>query len=103
MDHQKAHWSSCSVELPSLPSLDHIETICNKISTKILRIKGVTKIEGDEYFTYFERTPDGSVTVRKYNGVPVTGPMLVTIGPGSDPEMLEKIVESITLTRKTKP
>ena len=96
MDHQKSHWSSCSVELPSLPSLDSIEIICNKISSTILRVKGVTKIEGDEHFTYFERTPDGSIMGRRYNGVPITGPMLVTIGPGSDPEILEKIVESVT-------
>ena len=103
MDHQKAHWSSCSVELPCLPSLESIEIICNNISSTILRVKGVTKIEGDEHFTYFERTPDGSIMGRKYNGVPITGPMLVTIGPGSDPEILEKIVESVTLTHKTKP
>jgi len=102
MDHHKAHWSSCSVELASLPSLDSIEIICNKISSTILRVKGVTKIEGDEHFTYFERTPDGSIMGRRYNGVPITGPMLVTIGPGSDPEILEKIVESVTLTQRKK-
>ena len=95
MDHHKAHWSSCSVELLSLPSLDTIEIICDKISNTILRVKGVTKIEGDEHFTYFERTPDGSVMVRRFNGIPITGPMLVTIGPGSDPLRLKKIIESI--------
>lgn len=95
IDHQKVHWSSCSVELPSLPSLDSIEIICNQISSMILRVKGVTKIEGDEHFTYFERTPDGSVMGRRYNGVPITGPMLVTIGPGSDPLVLEGLVKSI--------
>ena len=101
MDHQKSHWSSCSVELPSLPSLDSIEIICNKIPSTILRVKGVTKILRDEHFTYFERTPDGSIMGRKYNGVPITGPMLVTIGPGSDPEILAKIVESTILRGKT--
>ena len=100
MDHHKAHWSSCSVELPNLPSLDSIEIICNEISSTILRIKGVTKIKGDEHFTYFERTPDGSITGRKYNGVPITGPMLVTIGPGSDPQVLEEIIESVISVRK---
>ncbi len=95
MDHQKSHWSSCSVELPSLPSLDSIEMICNQIPTTILRVKGVTKIEGDEHFTYFERTPNGSIMGRKYNGVPITGPMLVTIGPGSDPLVLEDVIKSI--------
>jgi G3E family GTPase len=100
MDHHKAHWSSCSVELPSLPSLDSIEIICNEISSTILRIKGVTKIKGDEHFTYFERTPDGSIMGRKYNGVPITGPMLVTIGPGSNPQVLEEIIESFISVRK---
>ena len=61
----------------------------------ILRVKGVTKIEGDEHFTYFERTPDGSVMGRRYNGVPITGPMLVTIGTGSDTLVLEGLVKSI--------
>jgi len=95
IDHQKSHWSSCSIELPNLPSLESIEFICNKISNTILRVKGVTKIEGEEHFTYFERTPDGSILGERYNGIPVTGPKLVTIGPGSDPLILEKIINSI--------
>lgn len=95
MKHHKSHWSSCSVDLPYLPFLESIQMICDKIPRNLLRIKGVTKIGSDDHFTYFERTPDGSVMIREYNGSPITGPMLVTIGPGSDPLSLKKIIESI--------
>ena len=96
-DHQKAHWASCSVDLPDLPNLKCIETICTALPKSILRVKGCTKIEGDTSYTYFERTPDSKVHIRPFNGIPITGSKLLSIGPGSEPSVLKNAIhESIT-------
>ncbi|WP_350286107.1 GTP-binding protein [uncultured Croceitalea sp.] len=92
LDHLKAHWSSCSSDLPTLPNLNCIYDICNALPKSILRVKGCAKIDKKEHFTYFERTPNGEVSVRPFNGIPITGPKLLTIGPGSEPELLEKAI-----------
>ena len=95
-DHQKSHWSSCSVNLPDLPNSKCIHIICSSLPKNILRVKGCTKIGKDTNYTYFERTPDGEVFIRPFNGLPITGSKLLTIGPGSEPSILEKaIAESI--------
>ena len=91
--HQKSHWTSCSTDLPNLPSLDCIYTICKELPKSILRVKGCTKIKGDNNHTYFERTPDGKVHVRPFNGVPITGNKLLSIGAGSEPLALEKAIK----------
>ena len=96
-DHQKAHWASCSVDLPDLPNLKCIETICAALPKSILRVKGCTKIKGDTNYTYFERTPDSKVHIRPFNGIPITGSKLLSIGPGSEPSVLKNAIhESIT-------
>jgi G3E family GTPase len=92
LEHHKAHWASCSVDLFSLPNKEAIKKLCGEIPESILRVKGCTKIGKEESYTYFERTPDMMVSVRPYHGVPVTGPKLLTIGPGSDPKVLEEIL-----------
>lgn len=94
IDHQKAHWASCSIDLPSLPSENTIHKICNSIPKSILRVKGCTQIGNEEKHTYFERKPDGEIRIRPFNGTPITGSKLLTIGPGSNPDTLQKIVES---------
>ncbi|MFT7153660.1 MAG: G3E family GTPase [Alteromonas macleodii] len=94
LDHQKTHWASCSVDLPNLPNHNVIKSICNQLPKSILRIKGCTQIGIDESYTYFERTPDGQVYIRPYNGIPITGPKLVIIGPGSEPFLLEKVIKN---------
>ena len=93
LDHHKAHWASSSVELPDLPNKECISTIVNAIPKSVLRIKGVTKIEGDDFYTFFEQTPDGSLSIRPFRNVPSTGSMLLTVGPGSEPKALENAVE----------
>ncbi|MDB2606228.1 cobalamin biosynthesis protein CobW [Zobellia sp.] len=92
LDHQKAHWSSCSVDLPNIPNRACIENICKQLPKSILRVKGCTKIEGENQYTYFERTPDGKAFVRPFNGIPTTGSKLLTIGPGSEPTILEEAI-----------
>ncbi len=92
--HQKTHWSSCSVDLPIVPSIACIYEICKQLPLNILRVKGCTKVTGDENYTYFERTPDGNISVRPFRGIPITGSKLLTIGPGSSPEILKKIIHS---------
>lgn len=93
LNHQKAHWSSCSVDLPTLPTVNCIDSICSKLPKSILRVKGCTKIANNNAYTYFERTPDGTVLIRKFNGVPITGSKLLTIGNGSNPYVLEKAIQ----------
>ncbi|MEM6845380.1 MAG: GTP-binding protein [Bacteroidota bacterium] len=94
LDHLKAHWASCSVDLPNLPDLECVSRLCERLPKSILRVKGCTQIGDQEHFTYFERTPDGEVYARRYNGVPITGPKLLTVGPGSELSLLEKVIES---------
>lgn len=92
LDHLKAHWASSSCDLPNLLDPHTIADICEAIPESILRVKGVTTLEGEDHWTYFERVPDGEITVKVYNGTPTTGQKLLVIGPGSSPELLEKIV-----------
>lgn len=98
MDHDKAHWSSCSVDLPDPISSVVLSRIIDEIPQDILRVKGCTKLDSDKNYTHFERTPNGEVFSRPYNGIPVTGAKLLTIGPGSDPKSLNEIVKSTSLT-----
>ena len=93
LDHLKAHWSSCSVDLPTLPDSSCIEKICNELPARILRIKGCAKIGQENAYTFFEKTPDGKVFIRPFNGIPITGPKLITIGPGSDPLKLNQAIQ----------
>lgn len=98
LDHLKAHWSSCSTDLPILPNENCIHTICNLLPKSILRVKGCTKIGVEKKFTYFERNPDGKVSIRPFNGEPITGPKLLTIGPGSIASILEKAIQESLAT-----
>ena len=93
LEHLKAHWSSASVDLPNLANTNTIYDICNAIPKSILRVKGCTQINNEIDFTYFERTPDGKIFVRPFNGEPTTGSKLLTIGPGSSTELLKKVIE----------
>ena len=92
LEHHKAHWASCSVDLPTLPSEVCIQNICTYLPKSIQRVKGCTKIGIEEHYTFFERTPDGNVSIRQFKGIPTTGPKLLTVGPGSDPTVLEKAI-----------
>lgn len=96
LEHLKAHWSSCSIDLPTLPNINSIHNILNKIPLEILRVKGCTQIDKEENYTFFERKPDGEIHIRPFNGVPITGAKLLTVGPGSTTKFLTKVVnESI--------
>ena len=94
-DHLKAHWSSCSVDLPNLPNTSYIYDICNSLPVSIMRIKGCTQIGDKKEFVYFERIPNGKISIRPFNGVPITGSKLLTIGPGSEPSLLEKAIKIV--------
>ncbi len=95
MDHYKSHWSSCSVDLPELPSVDSIHRLCSNIPKSILRVKGCVKVNGALSYTYFERTPDRNVTIRPFNGVPPMGAKLLTIGIGSEESILHESINKI--------
>ncbi len=102
LEHLKAHWSSCSADLPNLPNSDCIYAICDMLPKNILRIKGCAQIGNEEQYTYFERTPNGEVFIRPFNGVPITGPKLLTTGPGSEPELLEKAITTSLLQHQVR-
>ena len=102
LDHLKAHWSSCSADLPNLPDSSCIYDICHAFPKSILRVKGCTQIGKEERYTYFERTPDGEVYIRPYNGVPITGPKLLTVGLGSELSLLEKAIESSLIAAESR-
>ena len=91
-DHKKAHWASCSIDLPDFPDAQCIRDICNALPDSLLRVKGFTSIAGQPFNTYFERTPDGEVQTRPFNGTSLTNPKLLIVGPGSDPEFLTNVV-----------
>lgn len=95
MDHHKAHWASCSVDLPELFDENSIQELCNRIPKSILRVKGCAKLTKETVYTYFERTPDGNITTRPFNGVPPMGAKLLTIGLGSDEKLLNELIESL--------
>lgn len=92
MEHKKAHWSSCSVDLPDPISGERLSRVIDNIPNEILRVKGCTRIDDNEHYSHFERTPTGEVFSRPYNGIPITGPKLLTIGPGSDPKLLKGLI-----------
>ena len=94
IDHLKTHWSSCSVDLPDPIPSSAVKEIVKNIPESILRVKGCTKFDNDEHYTYFERVPSGDVTIRPYYGDLITGPKLLVIGPGSDPISLAKIIDN---------
>lgn len=94
IEHLKAHWSSCSVDLPPLPDEDCIYKICEALPASIQRVKGCTQVGKEEHFTYFERTPNGEVRIRVFYGVPTTGPKLLTVGPGSETSLLKVVIEN---------
>ena len=93
MDHAKAHWSSASVALPDpLPS-EKMHRILHSLPDGILRVKGCTRLDDDEHYTFFEKTPaDDQAKVRRYQGRLVSGPTILVVGPGSDPQALATIV-----------
>jgi len=95
LDHHKAHWSSCSIDLPVFPDKASIKALCLALPNSLQRVKGCTQIGQEEHYIFFERKPDGEVHIRPFNGIPITGSKLLTIGPGSDPDMLEEKLQTI--------
>ena len=93
-EHLKSHWSSCSANLPVLPNSSCVYDICDGLPKSILRVKGCAQVETEKGFIYFERTPDGVVSIRPFNGIPITGSKLLAIGPGSDPKLLEQAINN---------
>ena len=92
MDHAKTHWSSCSVDLPDPIESKRLKYVLDELPENILRVKGCTKLDEDKHYSYFERVPSGRVSVRPYTGDLITGPKLLVIGPGSDPEKLKELL-----------
>lgn len=93
LEHQKAHWASCSIDLPVLPNREVIHKICDNFPKNILRVKGCALVGNDEDYTFFEKTPSGEANIRFFNGIPPMGAKLLTVGVGSDEELLKNALE----------
>lgn len=91
MDHKKSHWSSCSVEIPDPISSEKLRHVLNNIPQSILRVKGCTRLDNDEHYTMFERIPNQEVFARPCSYEPITGPKMIAVGPGSNPEKLTEL------------
>jgi len=78
-----------------LPTKESLEKIIEALPKSLLRVKGFCKIMGQDGYTFFERTPDASVFTRPYNGVPIMNASLLVVGPGSDPDKLQGIVQKV--------
>ena len=92
MDHHKSHWSSCSVDLPDPMNSEKLKNLLEKIPDSVLRVKGCTKLDEENDYTFFERTPTGETFFRPFLGKLVSGPKLLLIGPGSDPKSVESLL-----------
>ena len=99
VDHEKFHWASCSADLPIMNSENQIREILNSIPKSVLRVKGCVKLGKNEPYTFFERLPDGKVLIRPFHGEPITGSKILTIGPGSDSNSLNRLIDSIVLEK----
>lgn len=92
MDHAKSHWSSCSVDLPDPISSKIIQNVLESLPESILRVKGCTRLDEDSHYSFIEMVPSGDVFVKPYHGDLITGPKLLVIGPGSDPKLLNDLI-----------
>lgn len=93
VDHSDSHWSACSVELADPMSSMVLIQILKDLPETILRVKGCTRLDDDEGYSFFERLPSGETFVRPYRGKLIAGPRLLVIGPGSDPAELRALIE----------
>lgn len=90
----KTHWSSCSVNLPDPLSSLKLMKIIEALPKSIIRIKGCTRLDEDSTYSFFEKTPALPETkVRPHHVFLSSGPKILVIGPGSDPTLIENIIE----------
>ena len=98
LDHKRTHWASSSASLPDPLSSNALQKIIASLPNEILRVKGCTKLDKDTHYTHFEKTPkDLDLKIRPYWGKLVSGPVILTVGPGSDPIVLKKVVSKSIL------
>jgi hypothetical protein len=93
-NHSSSHWSSCSVPLPERMSFRAFEGVLDALPSGIQRVKACTTFDNDKSPSFVEVSPSGERTVRPFSGPMVSGPILLTIGPGSDPSEISKLVRS---------
>ena len=91
-DHFKSHWSSCSIDLPDPMRTEQLAYVLANLPKSILRVKGCTRLDNDKHYSFIEKTPNCEATIRSYTGNLITGPKLLVIGPGSDPDILNQLI-----------
>lgn len=92
--HQKSHWSSCSVALPAVMVREKVYDLLRALPQSIMRAKGCTRFDHDDFYTFFEMTPDREIVMRRYDGELISGPALLVVGPGSEPDKIMGLVKS---------
>lgn len=97
MDHLKAHWSSCSVDLPDPMESKTLQYVLDNLPEGIIRVKACTKLDNEETYSFIEKTPNSEPKIKPYMGKLISGTKLLAIGPGSNPEMLENLIKQKNL------
>ena len=92
IEHFKTHWSSCSVDLPDPMTSKGLEHLLQELPQSILRVKACTRLDKDKHYSFIEKIATGEIFVRPYTGTLVSGPKILTIGPGSSPELLKRLI-----------
>lgn len=92
-DHHKSHWASCSVDLPNTMTSEQLSKLLELLPKALLRIKGFTHLNDDTELSFFERTPTGETFIRPYRGDQSMKPKILTVGVGSDPVWLARMVD----------
>ncbi len=92
MEYKKSHWASCSIELPNPICSKKLQNFLENLPKTILRVKACTRLDDSETYSFIEMVPTGDVFIRPYTGALVSGPALLTIGPGSDPILLKQLL-----------
>ncbi|MCJ8277644.1 MAG: hypothetical protein MJK18_12440 [Bdellovibrionales bacterium] len=93
MDHGKSHWSSCSVDLPDPMNKESLNKLLEALPGSVLRVKGCTRLGPSEEYTFFEKTPSGETFFRPFKANLVSGPKILLIGPGSDPQQVKNLLQ----------
>lgn len=76
-------------------NLFKLQNILDILLASILRVKGCTRFDGDTYYSMFEKLPTREIFVHTYHGSPITGRKMIVIGPGSNPELLSKLISRV--------
>jgi hypothetical protein len=71
---------------------EQLAYVLGNLPKSIIRVKGCTRLDNDKHYSFIEKAPNCEATIRSYTGNLITGPKLLVIGPGSDPDILNQLI-----------